>query len=168
MGDIHAQFSRTYDEYIEKIYRFVYLKVNTQEVAEDITSKVFLKGWEAFQKGPEIKNMGAFLYQIARNSIIDHYRQGARATLVSTDAVPETIDHRTNVHDRVVLGSEMAEVKAALANIKKEYQDVIILHYLEDMPMVEIAQIMEKPAGTIRVMAHRGLQALKDQLIKEN
>ena len=44
------QFSQIYDQYIEKIYRFVYIKVNSEETAQDITSKVFLKGWEAFEK----------------------------------------------------------------------------------------------------------------------
>lgn len=165
MSSLHEQFGSIYDQYIEKIYRFVYLKVNTQEVAEDITSKVFLRGWESYQSGQDIRNIGAFLYQIARNSVIDHYRESAKATMVSTDAIPQIAD-RTNIHDKVVLGSDIAEVKAALQNIKKEYQDIIILHYLEDMPLVQIAQIMEKPAGTVRVMAHRGLKALKDELVK--
>ena len=60
------KFGSIYDQYIEKIYRFVYLKVNSQEIAEDISSKVFLRGWESYQKNSEIKNIGAFLYQIAR------------------------------------------------------------------------------------------------------
>ncbi|MBI2050008.1 MAG: RNA polymerase subunit sigma-24, partial [Candidatus Staskawiczbacteria bacterium] len=48
MNNNEAQFSEIYDQYIDKIYRFVYFKVNSQEIAEDITSKVFLKGWEAY------------------------------------------------------------------------------------------------------------------------
>ena len=53
MNDLHGQFGKIYDEYIEKIYRFVYLKVDSQETAEDITSKVFLKGWETYRKDAE-------------------------------------------------------------------------------------------------------------------
>lgn len=167
MDNLHEQFSLIYDQYIEKIYRFVYLKVNTQEAAEDITSKVFLKGWQSYQSGQDIKNVGAFLYQIARNSVVDHYREGAKATFVSTDLVAQIADQGASIHDRAVLGSDMAELKAALQNLKKEYQDIIILHYLEDMPMTQIAEVMDKPAGTVRVMAHRGLKALKDELVKE-
>ena len=63
MNDYTEQFSSIYDEYIEKIYRFVYLKVSSREVAEDITSKVFLKGWETYNSSKHIKNPGAFLYQ---------------------------------------------------------------------------------------------------------
>ena len=49
MESISEQFSQIYDQYIDKIYRFVYLKVNSQEIAEDITSKVFIRGWEKFR-----------------------------------------------------------------------------------------------------------------------
>ncbi|OGZ65408.1 MAG: hypothetical protein A3C50_03650 [Candidatus Staskawiczbacteria bacterium RIFCSPHIGHO2_02_FULL_43_16] len=166
--DTHKeQFSLIYDQYIDKIYRFVYLKVSSQETAEDITSRVFTKAWEAYQKGQAIENMRAFLYKIAGNMAIDHYRQKDRKATVSTESVPQLIDDRTNIHDRAVLNADMDAIKAALASVKQEYQDVIIWHYLEDMPTEEIAQMTGRPAGTVRVMIHRGLEMLKDQLIEE-
>src|SRR3990167_4578746 len=64
MDNLKEQFGQIYDQYIEKIYRFVYLKVNSQEVAEDITSKVFLNGWQSYSKNPSVQNMNAFLYRI--------------------------------------------------------------------------------------------------------
>ena len=76
MDSLNEQFGQIYDQYIDKIYRFVYLKVDGQETAQDVTSKVFIKGWESYQKsGSNIKNPGAFLYQIARNAVVDHYRE---------------------------------------------------------------------------------------------
>ena len=169
MSKAREQFGQIYDQYIEKIYRFVYLKVNSQEVAEDITSRVFLKGWEAYQRaqeasGQEIKNIGAFLYQISRNAVTDHYREKGRARTVSPDNVPQIADPRTNLYERAVLNADMEVIKTAIQKIKKEYQDVIIWHYLEDMPTEQIAQILNKPAGTVRVMIHRGLQSLKNEL----
>lgn len=168
MDNLREQFSLIYDQYIDKIYRFVYVKVNSQPVAEDITSKVFTKGWEAYQKGQNIKNVGAFLYQIARNSVIDHYRQNDKAKLVSSDAVAEAIDPQLDVYEKAVFNADMETIKTAISGLKKDYQDVLIFHYLEDMPAEQIADIMGKPAGTVRVMIHRGLQSLKDQLVQEN
>lgn len=163
------QFSLIYDQYIDKIYRFVYLKVNSQETAEDITSKAFTKAWETYQNAPQsIQNMNAFLYRIAGNLTIDHYREKDRKKTVSTDQMGPMADDRTNIHEKAVFNSEMDGIKAALANVKKEYQDIIIWHYLEDMPTEEIAQMTGKPAGTVRVMIHRGLQMLKDNLVQEN
>jgi RNA polymerase sigma-70 factor, ECF subfamily len=164
---LNEQFSRIYDQYIDKIYRFVYLKVNSQEIAEDITSNVFIRGWEAFQ-GPEseVKNPGAFLYQIARNAVVDHYRAKGRAKVVSVDASPEIADPGTNAQDKAILSADINTIKKAIQKLKKEHQDIIIWHYLEDMPIADIAELLNKPAGTVRVMLHRGLKNLKD-IIKE-
>jgi len=168
MDSLNEQFGQIYDQYIEKIYRFVYLKVNSQETAEDITSKVFLRGWEVFQsQNAEIKNPSAFLYQIAKNAVIDHYREKGRAKLVSVDASPQMADPGTNAHDKAILNADVNIIKKAMQKLKKEHQDIIIWHYLEDMPIANIAKLLDKPAGTVRVMLHRGLKDLKD-IIKES
>lgn len=164
MNSLQAQFSSIYDQYIEKIYRFVYLKVSSQETAEDITSRVFIKGWESYQSKKDIKNVRAFLYQIARNMVIDHYRQNDRTKVVSSDNVPEIMDNRVNLHERAILNAEIETIKLALNKLKKDYQDVIIWHYLEDIPAPEIAEIIGKPTGTVRVMIHRGLEMLREEL----
>jgi RNA polymerase sigma-70 factor (ECF subfamily) len=167
MDNLNEQFSQIYDQYIDKIYRFVYLKVNSQEIAEDITSKVFIRSWEAFQSPKEeIKNPGAFLYQIARNAVVDHYREKGRTNVVSVDVSPQIADPGTNAHDKAILSADISVVKKAIQKLKKEHQDIIIWHYLDDIPIDNIAKLIDKPAGTVRVMLHRGLKNLKD-IIKE-
>lgn len=167
MDNYKEQFSRIYDQYINKIYRFVYFKVNSQEIAEDLTSKVFLRGWEAFQN-QEVLNPSAFLYQIARNTVIDHYREKGRTKIVSTDIAPQIADPGMGLEERAILNSELEEVRLAIQNLKQDYQDVIICHYIDDMNVPEIAEIMGKPAGTVRVMLHRGLKALKKEMEAKN
>ena len=165
---LNEQFSQIYDQYIDKIYRFVYLKVSSQEVAEDVTSKVFLRGWEAFQGGPEaIKNPGAFLYQIARNAVVDHYRDKGRSKVVSVDLGPEIADPGTGAQDKAILSADITNIRKAIQKLKKEHQDIIMWHYLEDMPIADIAELIDRPAGTVRVMLHRGLKDLKD-IIQES
>ena len=167
MENLSEQFSQIYDQYIDKIYRFVYLKVNSQEVAEDITSKVFTRGWDAFKAQPNaIKNPSAFLYQIARNAVIDHYREKGRSKIVSSEISPELIDPGTTAYEKAILSVDVSLVRTAILGLKKEYQDVLIWHYLEDMSIAQIAENLGKPAGTIRVILHRGLKELKG-LIKE-
>ena len=168
MSNSKEQFSLIYDQYIEKIYRFVYLKVNAQETAEDLTSKVFLKGWEAYQKDQKINNPGAFLYQIARNMVVDHYRNKGRVRAVSMDQLPEIVDPKDNIHERAVQNADMALIKSAILKLKQDHQDVLIMHYLEDMPTEQIAQFLDRPVGTVRVMIHRGLEALKNELSRES
>jgi RNA polymerase sigma-70 factor (ECF subfamily) len=167
MDSQSEQFSKIYDQYINKIYRFVYLKVDSQETAEDITSKVFLRGWEVFKADSgAIKNPGAFLYQIARNNVVDHYRAKGR-TQVIPDIVPQLSDPGANAHEVAILGSDLEVVKKAMQGLKKEYQDVIIWHYLEDLPIPEVAKLAGKTEGAVRVTLHRGLEELKSVINKQ-
>ncbi len=162
MDKAREQFSNIYDQYIEKIYRFVYLKVDSREIAEDLTSKVFLKGWEAYKSQKDIINPGAFLYKIANNMVIDHYREKGRTKIISAENVLYAVDPRTTPQDMAILSSDVSIVKTAIQKLKKDYQDVIIWHYLDDVPIADVAKIMDKPEGTIRVMLHRGLKELKE------
>ena len=71
MSNLRKNYSEVYDKYVKKIYRFVLLKVNSAEIAEDLTSEVFMRGWQSFKgQGPDkIENIQAFLYQIANSSL---------------------------------------------------------------------------------------------------
>lgn len=159
---IQEQFSQFYDKYIQKIYRFVYLKVNSEEAAQDITSKVFLKAWESYKKDQNIANFSAFLYKIAGNCVVDFYRERGRTSTISADALPELADRTENAQNKAILSADLGIIKNALQKVKKEHQDIIIWHYLDDMPIGEIAKLVDKPEGTVRVMLHRGLKELKD------
>jgi RNA polymerase sigma-70 factor (ECF subfamily) len=164
MDDKKEKFSLIYREYIDKIYRFVYLKVNSKEIAEDLTSKIFLKGWESFNKkaDDEIKNFGSFLYQIARNTVIDYYRVKDRTRMVPLDSIGQPMDEGKDSQEKAILNADIEQIKGGIQKLKKEYQDIIIWHYLDDMPIDSIAKLVGRPEGTVRVMLHRGLKDLKD------
>lgn len=162
---LRKQFSKIYDQYINKIYRFVYIKVNSQEAAEDITSKVFLNGWESFQQNPgRIENPSAFLYQIARNLVIDHYREKGRAQFVSTDSMAEVADTDINIEEKAIINADIATVKDALANLKDDYQNVVIWHYLDEMPICDVAKLLNRSEEATRVLLHRALSSLRQNL----
>ena len=168
MANLKKEFSIIYDQSIDKIYRFVYLKVNSQEIAEDLCSETFLRGWEAFkasqnQNKPKIENPSAFLYKIARNLITDHYREKGKAQIISIENI-RIVDPRVNLEEKAALNSEMERVRLALVNIKEDYQDVIIWSYLDQLSGAEIAQILDKSEGAVRVMLHRALKALQNEL----
>ena len=168
MDNKKEEFTKIYTDYINKIYRFVYLKVETQEIAEDITSKVFMKAWQAYNKKlTNIENINAFLYRIAQNSVIDHYRGKGRLQISSSHDTIQLSDDRTNIYEKTVLNDDIEKMKSAIKDLKKEYQDVIILHYLEDMSVAEVAGVLGKSETNVRVMIHRGINALRKKLIEE-
>lgn len=167
MSDQRKEFGKIYDKYIEKIYRFVFLKVNCKETAQDICSDTFLRGWENFKRVEfKIENPQAFLYTIARNLVTDHYRQKGRIKMISPENVPIT-DPSQNLEEKAMINSEVDQVKAVLADLRDDYQNVIIWHYLEDLPITEVAKMMEKSEEATRVTLHRALKTLKNNCNKK-
>jgi len=163
MANLRKVFSKIYDQYINKIYRFIFLKVNSQEIAQDLCSETFLRGWESFKNGNKIENPQAFLYKIARNLVTDYYREKAKTRVVSAEFVP-VADPRPGLDERVMLGSDLEVVRRALAILKEDYQNVIIWHYLDDLPIQEVAEMMGRTEETTRVLLHRALKALRQKL----
>jgi RNA polymerase sigma-70 factor, ECF subfamily len=163
MNNNQEDFSKIYDEYIEKIYRFIFIKVNSQEITEDLTSETFLRCWECFNRNKKIDNIQSFLYKIARNLVTDYYRQKGKAQIVSVDNVP-IIDEETNLEEKIQDNSDINTVKSALLNLRDEYQNIVVWHYLDDLSVGEIANMTGKSEGAVRVCLHRALKGLKNEL----
>ena len=163
MANLRKIFSRIYDQYIDKIYRFIFLKVNSQEIAQDLTSETFLRGWESFKNGNKIENPQAFLYQIARNLVIDHYREKGKTKVISAEYA-QVADPRINLEEKANLNSDFNMVKQALIDLKDEYQTVVIWHYLDNLSISEIARMLNKSEAATRVMLHRALKSLKNEI----
>ena len=163
MSNKRKEFSKIYDQYINKIYRFVFLKVNSEEIAQDLCSETFLRGWASFNSEEKIENCQAFLYTIARNLVIDYYREKGRTRVVSIENI-SIVDPVQGVEEKMALKSDLEQVKLVLANLNEDYQNVIIWHYLDDLPIPEVAKMLDKSESTTRVTLHRALQALKNEL----
>ncbi len=165
MEEIDQYFNQVYDQYVNKIYRFIYLKVSLVETAEDLSSEVFLRLYRHIQKNnPVIENPQAFVYQIARNVIADHYRS-KKITVVSIEKTTieiEDIQERTREQGEVSL--EMDRIKEAIAKLQGDYQDLIIWRYVDELTVPEIAQITGKTEENVRVGVHRAIQALKGKV----
>ena len=161
-------FARLYDAYVEAIYRFVYVKLSSKEQAEDVTAEVFLRLWQALQRGQEVRHVRGLLYKIARNLIIDTYRKrGASPDLTSvTFSEDDSSSDSETLSDRGT-GSRSIEAKADLGlileqigQLKDDYQDVLTLRLMDDLSFQDIAEILGKEAGAVRVLHHRALKAL--------
>ena len=166
MLDLRKEFGNLYDRYVDKIYRFVFLKVSSEEIAQDITSETFLKGWEKYKRQnpePKIRNPRAFLYRIARNLIVDHYRQKGRVRIVSADDA-RIIDPKTDLEGQAALMSDIDRVKQALTELNDDYQNVIIWRYIDGLSVAETAELLDRTKEATRVLTSRALKALKTKL----
>ncbi len=164
-GDKEA-YGQLYDHYIAPIYRFVLVKVTDKDEAQDLTHEVFLSAWQNLKN---YKHQGfpfsSWLYQIARNKVIDHYRtKKIHSDVYELDE--DLVKVVGAVESNLDIGLAMDHVKTALSRLSEEQQDVIVMKFIEDLSNEEIANIMGKSEGAVRLLQHRAVNNLKEILWK--
>ncbi|MDD5071896.1 MAG: RNA polymerase sigma factor [Patescibacteria group bacterium] len=161
-------FIEAYDLYVDQIFRFVYFKVGNKEEANDLTSIVFLKAWNYIQDSSveDSKTLKPLIYKIARNSVIDYYRKNSGFNKVALENKEgEQIDIRDEKQDlarQAEINSDFGLIEKKLQELKDEYREVIILRFIDELNIKEIAAILDKPKNNVRVLIHRALKALRE------
>jgi RNA polymerase sigma-70 factor, ECF subfamily len=152
--------SQLYHEHVQAIYRYVYLRVSDTHTAEDITSDVFVHALEGL---PDFEYRGipfsAWLYRIARDRVVDHYRKQARRgqpVELSEGLVSETAEP----HDAVIQSMEEQEIRQALDELTEDQRLVVVLRFMEHKSLGEVACQLGKTEGAIKSLQHRALSAL--------
>ena len=152
-----------YDKYVKKVYSFVLFKVSDKEVAQDLTQDIFLKTWQHIVDKKELKSFQAFIFRVARNSVIDHYRLSKKKT-IAIDKIPEIEDLKTDINESLDKSIDMTKLLHNIYQLKPEYQEVLLLHYVQDLAIDDIAEILQKKKNNIRVIIHRALKKLKEKV----
>jgi RNA polymerase sigma-70 factor (ECF subfamily) len=170
-------FISAYDKYGEEINRFIFYKVGKREEANDLTSQVFLKTWEHIQNKSLIKTktIRALFYRIARNIVIDYYRQKSSET--SEELSLDSDDNHIDIEDEasgedssitnIDRKSEIELIESKLYLLKEDYREIIVMRFVNDLSPDEIAEISGRSKGNVRVLIHRSLKALKDLVSDE-
>jgi RNA polymerase sigma-70 factor (ECF subfamily) len=166
-------FIRAYDEHVKEINRFVYFKIGSREEANDLTSMIFLKAWNHIQNKTlvDAKTLRALLYKIARTSIVDYYRETGNKVTASLDdennRVEAVLDDTLDIGDRLDQEADLELIRHQLPLLKEDYREVIIMKFVNDLSLEEMADITGKSKGNLRVLIHRSLNALRELVEKE-
>ena len=157
-GDSEA-FAQLYDAYVERVYRYILFRVSEDETTEDLVSQVFLKAWQNLDRykvgsSPFI----AWLYTIARNLVIDHYR--AKKDILPLESVRALPSDMQSPPEEVEAHFDLEAMRDGLQSLTGDQQQVLILKYIAGLPNENIAKIMKKQEGTIRGLQMRALQTL--------
>jgi RNA polymerase sigma-70 factor (ECF subfamily) len=160
-GDAEA-FGVLYEQYAEMIFRYVYSHLDNRLDAEDLNEEIFLRAWRALPKYDERGlPFSAFLFRIARNSLIDYYRQ--HKTVQSIDDM-EIQSHEAGPEEVVDLNIANQDLRRMIGELREDYRNVLIFRFLSGLSPEETAQIMQRSVGAVRVLQHRALSSLKELL----
>ena len=163
-GDQEA-FASLYDTYLERIYRYIYFRVADAEIAEDITSQVFLKAWEklgSFQVGSS--PFVAWLYRIAHNLVANWHRDRSRRQEIPINDLPVLPAKGDHPETTLVRTEEQDALLRLIRRLPPERQNLLILKFVENMSNAEIGQIMGRSEGAVKSLYHRTLLALRDEI----
>lgn len=160
-GDLDA-FGILYDRYADGIYRFVYVHLSETLEAEDLTSEVFLRAWKHL---PKYKEQGhpfsAFLFKIARNAIIDYRRKLKPKINRAQELLESTVNHSLNPGSIIENSHERQLLNATINHLQEDYRLVLVLRFINGLSPREVAEIMGRSEGAIRVLQFRALKAIR-------
>lgn len=153
-------FVLLYDAYLDKIYRFLYFRTNHQETAEDLASQTFLKAFDKIQTfNAEKGTFQSWLYRIAHNLLIDHYRVPRRNVDLSA---AENIASSSSPEQDTERELTTEQIQKLLVTLPETAQELIVLRVWEELSYAEIAKIMDKSEASLKMQFSRIIAGLRN------
>lgn len=153
-------FGALYDRYFGQIYRFVFSRLRDQTAAEDVTSEVFMKALRGIPRYQDTgRPFAAWLYQISVNSINDRFR--ATRPTVDLDEMYDLAATGPGLEDTAVQRAEMREIWQSVESLPAQQRTALVLKFQEDLKISDIAAVMGKSEGAVKLLIHRGVTRLR-------
>lgn len=151
-----------YEQHAPVIFRYLFTHLDDRLDAEDLTEEVFLRVWRSLNQYQEQGiPFVAFLFRVARNALIDHYRKTRRVEPPLPLDEDMVGGNESDPADLAMTGMEQKEVRNLLEQLRDDYRTVLTLRFISDLSPDETAETMGKSVGAVRVLQHRALAALR-------
>lgn len=166
-GDAEA-FGAIYERHAAAIFRYLYVHLSSRSDADDLTSEVFLRAWQSLpryhQRGIPFR---AFLFRIAHNALVDHYRHGQHAHYLVQEEESADLEDLHSPDEALSGKMNRLELSRLLAGLRDDYRTVLVLRFISQLSPLETAAAMQRTPGAVRILQHRALQALRQKLLEQ-
>lgn len=157
--DIERQFLDAYEAHADAIFRFCYFRIRHRTLAEDLVQETFIRTWKYLREGKTIDSIRAFLYQTARNLIIDEVRR-KKPNASLDDQLEMGIEPEGENEETILLQIQTRELLTKINLLPAPERQLILLRFVEGYKPNEIAKILEETPNTISVRIHRAKKSL--------
>jgi RNA polymerase sigma-70 factor, ECF subfamily len=167
-----ARFDALYRKYVAQVYSYAYYELGDHHEAEDITERTFLQAIVALPRfeerarpadGDGASTFRVWLFRIARNLVANTRRDRRRHPEAELGVASMTIDP-VEVEDRIARGAEAEAAWAAVDRLPGDRRRAVVLRFVEEMSTAEIAGVLGRSEGAVRVLLHRALRTLARDL----
>ena len=159
-------FGRLYDMHVDRVYRHIYYRVGNEADAEDLTQHVFLKAWQAIGRYRKAASpFIAWLMTISHNLVVDFYRTRKDRAYLEMEVLADS--SASNPEQAAEAGLEQQCLRRAILQLSSDEQQVVILRFIEGFEFGEIASLINKKEGNVRVILHRALAKLRNIVARE-
>jgi RNA polymerase sigma-70 factor (ECF subfamily) len=164
-------FSELYELYADKIYNYCYYKLYNTELANDITSEVFLKALNAFKdrkyKYDNAVGFGGWLYRVAHNAIVDYYKKSStRKEIALDEGLSQSADNDVHeIETNLDAQEQMGKIQAFIKDFDDQTQTLLVLKFSEDYTFKHIAQLLDINESTVKMKYYRALEYIRKQFI---
>ena len=160
-GETQA-FALIYDELVKPVYRYIFYRVESN-IAEDLTEDTFLKVWQNLKKYKKGKHpFSSWVFRIAHNLVVDYYRKN-RTTEEIDDRMADTKEGN-NPESQANIKLTQIRLRKVIRKLPENYQQVILLKYINEFDNKEIAASIGKSEATVRTIQFRALEKLRGLL----
>ena len=170
-GDQNA-FAEIVELYQDKLYRVCFRMLGNKHEAEDIAQEAFVRAFINIHTFDTNRKFSTWLYRIGTNLCIDRIRKKKPDYYLDAEV---SGTEGLNMYSQIAVSEELPEeevmkmemqdrVQYEISRLPDKYRAVIVLKYMEDLPLQEISEILEMPLGTVKTRIHRGREALRKQL----
>jgi RNA polymerase sigma-70 factor (ECF subfamily) len=161
-------FTEIVNRYIKIIYNFIYRLIGNEKVAEDLTQEVFLKAWKNIKGFDTEKSFRTWIFSIARNTAIDYLRKRKDVPISAFDTEDEEniientlIDEELKPDEIYALSENKIHIEKILNELTIIQKQVVLLKYMNEMSLSEVAEVMKIPLDTAKSHHRRALSKLR-------
>ncbi len=162
--ELPPDFEAWFRDHREPVYRYVRFRVATRDVAEDLTSDVFMKALRSLGSyDPRKSAPRTWLLRIARNAVTDYLRtlQRRGRLHVSLDSAPDLVHRGPSQEERMLRAEQVQRLLNGVATLRAADQEILSLRYGAGLANLEIAETLKISANAVAVRVHRALSRLR-------
>lgn len=164
--EIEKDIEEIYEHHAELVYRYIFLLVRNKEVAEDLTQETFIKVLQNLHQFHQLSNLKTWIIKIAKNTTYDYFRKVKWSSLfTNTREIPDS-KISPSTEETIIKKTEIETLYQALKQLKRDYQEVLILRKINEFSTKETALILGWSENKVKTKLARALKKLYGEMTK--